>query len=255
MWDNAAPCCNVASPASLVGHRRAGAVALRRGAAAGVLRSPLLPAARRRRCTATLAARHARADSKRRSRGAGRGNFFTRRPRRACAPRSSACRGCARAAVRRVVARPARGRRSRSTSPLARWGERARCVNTHGERFAGATSDGELPLFSGPAGSEARGRAPLRALQRDRSRRSAPGRARAAHARGALAAASSTTALHARARPRRRRCRARLARFVAAYARRSAARGREPLDYVDLRYPNGLRALRASHAKPTRRRA
>ena len=35
--------------------------------------------------------------------------------------------------------------------PLARWGERA-LVNTHGEVFAGAY-DGELPVFSGPAGT------------------------------------------------------------------------------------------------------
>jgi cell division protein FtsQ len=123
---------------------------------------------------------------------------------------------------------------------LARWGENA-LVNTHGERFVGASKQA-LPRFSGPRGSESELArryarfdpivAPLGArveeviltprfawqLRLDNGVRVALGRdADAAEIR--------------------------LARFV-----QSAANGAARYDYVDLRYPNGF-ALRMPEGK------
>jgi cell division protein FtsQ len=123
--------------------------------------------------------------------------------------------------------------------PLARWGADA-LVNTHGERFAGA-SEGELPVFIGPPGTEAE--VTLRY-------------ARFSQLLAPLASPLERIALSPRHAWQLRLANGlqltlgrdaelaeqRLARFVEAYVRTpdAAERTRE---VVDLRYPNGF-ALR-----------
>ena len=128
---------------------------------------------------------------------------------------------------------------------LARWGQRRepQLVNTHGELFRGQ-SDATLPLFSGPAGSEAevaRRYASFRDLL-------AP---LALEPRQVLL--SSRLAWHIRLSngltvqlgrdSDKDRVDERLARLVSVYAQ-TLGKSRNRLDYVDLRYPNGF-ALRA----------
>lgn len=118
--------------------------------------------------------------------------------------------------------------------PLARWSATV-LVNTHGELFEAAYSD-SLPLFRGPEGSareiaiqyryfrhslEPIGRVPVEIAL-------SPRRAWRLVLDGGL-----TLELG------REEVEARLARFVAAYARTVGGLERR-LDYVDLRYPNGF---------------
>jgi cell division protein FtsQ len=122
---------------------------------------------------------------------------------------------------------------------FARWGEHG-LVNTFGERFHGAT-DAALPVFLGPAGSEAE------MLLRY---------ARFAAAVAPLAASVERlvltprrawqlrldSGLHVMLGRDAERAEARLARFAEVYAATLGAGARKH-EYVDLRYPNGF-ALR-----------
>ena len=141
--------------------------------------------------------------------------------------------------------------------PLARWGENG-LVNTHGEIFAGAY-DGELPAFSGPAGT-----AKEIAIQYEYFRRTLAG----------IGLAPSQVTVSPRRAWRmklangltlelgRDEIEARLARFVSAYGRTVATLGRR-VEYVDLRYSNGFAVLVPELARekspagagPTKRRA
>ena len=124
---------------------------------------------------------------------------------------------------------------------LARWGD-AGLVNTYGERFA-ATSAERLPVFAGPAGTEAEvtrryrrfaerlarlGEAPERVILTSRY-------AWQVRLTGGLNLELGRDLAH---EPVERR----LARFVAAYPQ-TLARMQRRHEYVDLRYPNGF-ALR-----------
>jgi cell division protein FtsQ len=135
--------------------------------------------------------------------------------------------------------------------PLAHWreGMTEALVNTHGEVFGAAYDDtaARLPVFSGPAGSAAEV-----ALQYDAFRRSL--------------AALGHTPLRVNLSPRRawrlqldsglvielgrEQIEARMARFIASYARVLAQLPQAP-EYVDLRYPNGF-AVRSSDGKALR---
>jgi len=122
---------------------------------------------------------------------------------------------------------------------LARWGDDA-LVNTHGERFFGATEDA-LPLFVGPAGTEQEvtlryarfsdAVSPLR-LQVERVVLT-PRLAWQLRLSGGLDVMLGRDGELAEAR---------LRRFVGAYGLTLATINRKH-DYVDLRYPNGF-ALR-----------
>ena len=124
---------------------------------------------------------------------------------------------------------------------LARWGE-AGLVNTHGERFA-ATAAGPLPVFAGPAGTEAEvtrrywrfaellapvDGTPERVILTSR-------RAWQLRLAGGL---NLELGRDLAGEPVERR----LARFVSAYPQ-TLARMQRRHEYVDLRYPNGF-ALR-----------
>ncbi|HXF66882.1 MAG TPA: cell division protein FtsQ/DivIB [Burkholderiales bacterium] len=118
--------------------------------------------------------------------------------------------------------------------PLARWSATA-LVNTHGELFEGSYA-GSLPLFRGPDGGareiaiqyryfrrslEPIGRVPVEVAL-------SPRRAWRLVLDGGLALELG-----------REEVEARLARFVAAYAR-TVGRLERSIEYVDLRYPNGF---------------
>jgi len=126
---------------------------------------------------------------------------------------------------------------------LARWGE-AGLVNTHGERFAGATS-ARLPLLSGPEGSEqevARRYRRFTELLAPISEAPLQVTLTARHAWQV----QLTSGLHLELgrdlpeEPAERR----LERFVASFPD-TLARLQRQYEYVDLRYPHGF-ALRVS---------
>lgn len=129
---------------------------------------------------------------------------------------------------------------------LARWGDSG-LVNTYGERFA-ATSLAPLPMFAGPAGTEAEvtrryrqfsallaplGEAPERVILTPRFAW------QLRLARGLNLELGRDSA--------REPVEQRLLRFVAAYPR-TLARIQRQHEYVDLRYPNGF-ALRIPELK------
>lgn len=117
---------------------------------------------------------------------------------------------------------------------FARWGSRA-LVNIHGEVFEG-TYEGRLPVFRGPEGT-----AREIAIQYEYFRRSLaaighePAEVRISQRRAWQVRLASGPTLELG----RDQIEARLSRFVASYERTLAKLGR-PLDYVDLRYPNGF---------------
>src|SRR5256712_3068144 len=119
---------------------------------------------------------------------------------------------------------------------LARWGADA-LVNTHGERFA-ATSDEPLPMFIGPAGSEAEVARRYGRFSRLLAPLGSPLERIALSPRHAwkLRPASG---LQLTLRRDADLAEQRLARFVDAYARLMDAARRAP-EVVDLRYPNGF---------------
>ena len=129
---------------------------------------------------------------------------------------------------------------------LARWGD-AGLVNTYGERFAGQT-DARLPVFAGPAGSEAEVARRYRAfaailapLALDLERVVlTPRYAWQLRLANGLALELGRDAAEAAVESR-------LARFVAAYPATLGKLGRRH-EYVDLRYPNGF-ALRVPELK------
>lgn len=132
--------------------------------------------------------------------------------------------------------------------PIARWGATA-LVNTHGEIFE-ASYDGTLPVFVGPVES-----AKEITIQYG-------------YFRSSLAAIGKTPAV-VQVSPRRawqvridggptlelgrEQVEARLARFIAAYAR-TVENYEQRIDYIDLRYANGfavrVRGLRHDKADP-----
>jgi len=124
---------------------------------------------------------------------------------------------------------------------LARWGE-AELVNTHGERFAAASS-ARLPVFSGPVGSEAEVARRYRRFSELLAPLSeAPQRVTLTSRHAWQVQLSSGLHLelgrdHA-GEPAERR----LERFVASFPR-TLARLQRQHEYVDLRYPHGF-ALR-----------
>ena len=207
-----------------------------------LLRSPWFPV---REITVLGRLEHtARADIERAAQGRVSGNFF------------AADLGAVRTAlealpwVRQVSARRAWPDRIEVTLEehvaLARWGASG-LVNTHGERFA-AASAAPLPMFAGPAGTEAEVTRRYRQFS-------------------ALLAPLGETPERVMLTPRfawqlrlagglhielgrdsaREPVERRLARFVAAHAR-TLARIQRPHAYVDLRYPNGF-ALRIPELK------
>ena len=129
---------------------------------------------------------------------------------------------------------------------LARWGD-AGLVNTFGERFAGET-DARLPLFAGPAASEAEVTRRYRAfaaivapLESDLQRVVlTPRYAWQLRLANGLALELGRDAAEAGVESR-------LARFVAAYPATLGKLARRH-EYVDLRYPNGF-ALRIPELK------
>lgn len=138
--------------------------------------------------------------------------------------------------------------------PLARWGQArdGRLVNTYGEPFRGRV-EAPLPLFSGPAGSEAlvaRRYAEFRGALRPLG---AEPRAVLLSARYAwqLELSSGLTVKLGRDRDKDDVVE-RLARFVAVYPY-TVAKAPRRVEYVDLRYPNGF-AVRAADARAAHER-
>jgi cell division protein FtsQ len=127
--------------------------------------------------------------------------------------------------------------------PIARWNDKG-LVNKYGELFAG-DADTPLPLLEGPPGSEslvaaryAVFRALLAPLGTDLVELALSPR----HAWQIKLASGATLEL-GREQPREP-AEVRLERFVAAYPQIVAALG-QPVEHVDLRYPNGF-AVRVS---------
>jgi cell division protein FtsQ len=127
--------------------------------------------------------------------------------------------------------------------PIARWSDKG-LLNKYGELFAG-DADTALPLLEGPPGTESLVagrytvfRALLTPLGTDVVELALSPR----HAWQVRLASGATLAL-GREEPREP-AEARLERFVAAYPQIVAALG-QPLEHVDLRYPNGF-AVRTS---------
>ncbi len=126
---------------------------------------------------------------------------------------------------------------------LARWGRDrdASLVNTHGELFAGR-SDAELPLFSGPTGTEEEIARRYEAFRQLLGPLDLRPQAVALSPRFAWQLKlSNGLAVQLGRESEKDRLEERLARFVAAYPQTVARLG--AVDYVDLRYPNGF-ALR-----------
>lgn len=130
---------------------------------------------------------------------------------------------------------------------LARWGE-AGLVNQQGERFAGRSADGALPLFAGPQGSEAEVTRRYRRFAEILAPLGAslerlvlsPRYAWQLRLADGLALELGRDAAN---EPVERR----LERFVAVHAQTLAKMQRRH-EYVDLRYPNGF-ALRVADMK------
>lgn len=125
--------------------------------------------------------------------------------------------------------------------PLARWGEDA-LLNSYGEVFRAASSQ-PLPRLSGPAGSEkevARRYAEFTRLLLPLQRRPLEVALNDRRAWSVKLDNGMVIALG------RERMEARLARFVALYPH-TLANVAGPVEYVDLRYPNGF-AVRAPAA-------
>jgi cell division protein FtsQ len=122
--------------------------------------------------------------------------------------------------------------------PIARWADQ-RLVNTYGELFVGDL-DAALPLLGGPPGAErevAARYAAFSALLAPLGTELAQLVLSPRHA-WQIKLASGTTIELGRERPREP-AEARLERFVTAYPQVVAALG-QPLEHVDLRYPNGF---------------
>lgn len=130
--------------------------------------------------------------------------------------------------------------------PLARWAE-AGLVNQQGERFAGKV-DASLPLFSGPAGSEAEVTRRYRRFVELLAPLGAPLDMLALSSRRAWQArlGGGLTLELGRDLPGDSVER-RLARFVAVHPQ-TLGRTNRRHEYVDLRYPNGF-ALRVPEMK------
>lgn len=127
---------------------------------------------------------------------------------------------------------------------LARWGQprESRLVNTFGELFSG-TSDAKLPLFSGPAGTEAEVTRRYTVFRQLLAPLGLEPRQVQLNSRLAwqLKLSDGLTVQLGRD-SEKDRIDDRLARFVSVYPRTLGKFPRR-LDYVDLRYPNGF-ALR-----------
>jgi len=130
---------------------------------------------------------------------------------------------------------------------LARWqGREPRLVNTHGELFSGRVQ-GALPVFSGPAGSEAdiaRLYASFRQLLAPLELE--PKRVLLSSRLAWQLTLSNGLTVQLGRDTDRDRVDDRFARFVAVYPR-ALRKLQRPPDYVDLRYPNGF-ALRIPDA-------
>ncbi len=127
---------------------------------------------------------------------------------------------------------------------LARWrqGQDGRLVNTYGELFAGR-SDAQLPLFAGPAGSEAdltRRYTAFRELLAPFAL--APQQVLVSPRYAWQLKLSNGLSVQLGRDSERDRIADRLARFISVYAQ-TVGRFSRPLEYVDLRYSNGF-ALR-----------
>jgi cell division protein FtsQ len=130
---------------------------------------------------------------------------------------------------------------------LARWQSREpRLVNTHGELFSGRV-EGALPLFSGPAGSEAE-IARLYASFRDllAPLEIEPSRVLLSSRLAWQLKLSNGLSVQLGRDTDKDRASDRFAKFVAVYAQTVRMLPRNP-EYVDLRYPNGF-ALRVPDA-------
>jgi len=130
---------------------------------------------------------------------------------------------------------------------LARWQSREpRLVNTHGELFSGRV-EGTLPVFSGPAGSEAE-IARLYALSRDllAPLEVEPSRVLLSSRLAWQLRLSNGLSVQLGRDTDKDRVNDRFAKFVAVYPQVVRMLPRSP-DYVDLRYPNGF-ALRVPDA-------
>jgi cell division protein FtsQ len=127
---------------------------------------------------------------------------------------------------------------------LARWGRReeGRLVNVHGEPFR-AAHGADLPLFSGPAGTEREVAARYAEFRTLLAPLGLEPRQVLLNERRAWQLRTDSGLLLALGRDQAKDgVRERLARFVEVYPKTVAAMNRR-LDYVDLRYPNGF-ALR-----------
>jgi len=130
---------------------------------------------------------------------------------------------------------------------LARWQSREpRLVNTHGELFSGRV-EGALPVFSGPAGSEAE-IARLYASFRDllAPLEIEPSRVLLSSRLAWQLGLSNGLSVQLGRDTDKDRVNDRFAKFVAVYPQTIRMLPRSP-DYVDLRYPNGF-ALRVPDA-------
>lgn len=126
---------------------------------------------------------------------------------------------------------------------LARWGSQA-LVNTHGELFDAASND-PLPVLNGPHGMEddlARGLVEIRDMLVPIRKK--PTELSLSARRAWIIKLDDGTHLELG----REQVKDRLGKFVAAYPATLGALGR-PVDYVDLRYPNGF-AVRMPDYKP-----
>jgi len=136
--------------------------------------------------------------------------------------------------------------------PLARWGlpEEGRMVNTFGEVFsvAGRDTDSELPAFSGPAGTSlevARSYAAFRSILAPIALE--PRAVMLSPRHSWQLKLSNGMAVQLGRETERDKVADRLTRFAMIYPQSLAPLSRR-LDYVDLRYPNGL-ALRVPGMK------
>jgi cell division protein FtsQ len=127
---------------------------------------------------------------------------------------------------------------------LARWGQprESRLVNTHGELFA-AKSDAQLPLFSGPAGSEGEITRHFALFRQSLAPLGLEPREVLVSSRFAWQLKLSDGLKVQLGRDSEKdRIEDRLAKFVSVYPQTLGKLPRH-VDYVDLRYPNGF-ALR-----------
>ena len=168
MWDDPRQLNAIADCARRA--RRAAARAVRRRCA-GVAAPAAVRAARGRASTATLDARQRARSSKRSSATSSRGTFFTLRSRRRARARSRSVPGCAASTLRRQWPDGSRSR-SRSTSPLARWGDDG-ARQHYGEVFAADLRRASCRCSPGPTARARGDRERVPRISAQRSRRSA----------------------------------------------------------------------------------